>query len=167
MGLNTSWYVSYLTYLIIAGLSLHLTVFIDFEEHWMCFCAGDTSKYMMTFTHNALRLLLISVAVATAELSLDTSETILSPWQQQSCHSIHQKQSCRRGNSRAVTRYIRNNHVAVATAELSLDTSETILSPWQQQSCHSIHQKQSCRRGNSRAVTQYIRNKVTVTYLKK
>ncbi len=41
-------------YVIIAGLynilSLHLTVFIDFEEHWMCFCAGEMSKYMLIFS---------------------------------------------------------------------------------------------------------------------
>ncbi len=45
--------LSYLTYFIIAGLynilSLHLTVFIDFDEHGMCFCAGEMSKYMLIF----------------------------------------------------------------------------------------------------------------------
>ncbi len=67
------------------------------------------------FTHNAL----ISVTMATPELSLNTS-----PWQHQSCHSIHHH-----GNTRAVTQYI-----TMATPELSLNTS-----PWQHQSCHSIH----------------------------
>ncbi len=40
-------------YLIIAGLynilSLHLTVYIDCNEHWMHFCAGEMSKYMLIF----------------------------------------------------------------------------------------------------------------------
>ncbi len=54
MGLNMWIILSYLTYFIIAGLynilSLHLTVFIDFDEHWMCFCAGEMSKYMLIFS---------------------------------------------------------------------------------------------------------------------
>ncbi len=40
--------------LVIAGLynilSLHLTVFIHFEEYWICFCAGEMSKYMFIFS---------------------------------------------------------------------------------------------------------------------
>ncbi len=44
MGLNT-WRIYVLFNIIIAGLhhilSLHLTVFIDFEEYWICFCAGE------------------------------------------------------------------------------------------------------------------------------
>ncbi len=68
--------------------------------------------------------------------SSHTTLWFLSPWQHQSCHSIHH-----RGNTRAVTQYI-----TMTTPELSLNTS-----PWQHQSCHSIH-----HHDNTRAVTQYI-----------
>ncbi len=31
-------------------MSLYLTVFIDFEEQGICFCAGEMSKYMFIFS---------------------------------------------------------------------------------------------------------------------
>ncbi len=56
----------------------------------MCLCAGEMSKYMMIFsqiyskiifTPNALHSLLISVTMATPELSLNT-------WKQSNCYSF-------------------------------------------------------------------------------
>ncbi len=95
----------------------------------------------LNFTKLTLWLVLCSRVIFSLDLLkiMFTHNTlILSPWQQQSCHSIHHH-----GNTRAVTQYI-----TMATPELSLNTSPCTpelslnTSPWQHQSCHSIHQKQ-------------------------
>ncbi len=47
-------YLCCLTYLIIAGLhhilSLYFTVFIHFDEYWICFFASGMNKYKFTYS---------------------------------------------------------------------------------------------------------------------
>ncbi len=77
----------YLCYLKLNYCSLHFTVFNQFVEYWICFCASKMSKCMFTFSLETT----VSIMFTQCTQRLCTYSRFLSTWGQESCQSINGK----------------------------------------------------------------------------